>query len=191
MSANDSEITTMAAIEATVRQWLDEIVVGLGLCPFAAKPLQASRVRIDISLAQDPEVLAADLHLALCRLEETPVSILETSLVVVPNMLADFYDYNDFLDVADAMLEEGDWDGVIQIASFHPAYQFADTDPSDAENFTNRAPYPIFHLLREVSLDAVLASYPDPEMIPERNIALFRQMDRDALKRLFPYCFRK
>ena len=190
MSANSSEVSSIENVEAAVRAWLEQIVVGLGLCPFAAKPLQESRIRVDVSLAQSPEDLASDLHLALCRLEETPASSLETSLLVVPNMLADFYDYHDFLDIADAILLEGEWDGVIQVASFHPEYQFAETDKDDAENFTNRAPYPIFHLLREASLEAVLASYPDPEAIPERNIALFQKMDTEALKGLFPYCFK-
>jgi hypothetical protein len=189
MSVSSTEIGIIQDIEAAVHAWLEHIVVGLGLCPFAAKPLQSARVRVDVSMAQNLEDLAGDLHLALCRLEETPANVLETSLLVVPKLLADFYDYNDFLDIADAILEDGGWGGVIQIASFHPEYQFADTDINDAENFTNRAPYPIFHLLREASLDAVLESYPDPEAIPERNIALFKQMDRDRLKRLFPYCF--
>ncbi len=177
-------------VEAEIRRWLEQVVVDLGLCPFAAKPLQEERVSIDVSLAQNPEDLASDLHLALCRLEETPVATLETSLLVVPNMLGDFYDYNDFLDIADAILLEGDWEGEIQIASFHPQYQFAGTNKNDAENFTNRAPYPIFHLLREASLEAVLAAYPDPDAIPERNIELFQGMEKAAIKALFPYCFR-
>ncbi|WP_373095713.1 DUF1415 domain-containing protein [Zhongshania sp.] len=190
MAVISAENDAKKTVEAAVSLWLERVVVGLGLCPFAAKPLQEARVRVDISSAQSPEELAGDLHLALCRLEETPVETLETSLLVVPHMLADFYDYNDFLDIADAMLVEGDWEGVIQIASFHPQYQFAETDKDDAENFTNRAPYPIFHLLREASLEAVLASYPDPDAIPERNIELFSDMDRGKLKHLFPYCFK-
>ncbi|MEX1668883.1 DUF1415 domain-containing protein [Zhongshania guokunii] len=190
MSTINGEKASIEIVEGGVRAWLEQVVVGLGLCPFAAKPLLEARVRIDVSLAQNLEELAGDLHLGLCRLEETPAAELETSLLVVPNMLADFYDYNDFLDIADAMVEEGDWEGVIQIASFHPQYQFAGTELSDAENFTNRAPYPIFHLLREASLEAVLAVYPDPEAIPERNIQLFQNMDKAAIKALFPYCFR-
>lgn len=189
MSLKSGVVDSIEGVEQAVRCWLDQVVVGLGLCPFAAKPLQEARVRIDVSLAQSPEELVSDLHIALCRLEETPASALETSLLVAPNILADFYDYNDFLDVADALLVEGNWDGLIQIASFHPGYQFGGTDKNDVENFTNRAPYPIFHLLREASLDAVLEAYPDPGGIPERNIALFKKMDREVLKRLFPYCF--
>ena len=105
-------------------------------------------------------------------------------------MLQDFYDYNDFLDIADAVLQEGGWEGDIQIASFHPDYQFAGTEKSDHENFSNRAPYPIFHLLREDSLEQAINSHPDPEAIPERNIALLQDMDGAAIKALFPYCFK-
>ncbi|WP_269617877.1 DUF1415 domain-containing protein [Zhongshania sp. BJYM1] len=177
-------------IEQEVQRWLAEAVVGLGLCPFAARPLQDERVVIDVSHAINAESLVDDLHQALCRLEETPVEKLETSLLVVPNMLQDFYDYNDFLDIADAVLQEGGWEGEIQIASFHPEYQFAGTEKTDPENFTNRAPYPIFHLLREDSLEQAIASHPDPEGIPERNIAKLCEMEGDALKSLFPYCFK-
>jgi len=177
-------------IEGDVRRWLTEAVVGLGLCPFAAKPLQDLRVAIDISRATTAEDLVNDLHHALCRMEETAVSKLETSLLVIPDMLQDFYDYNDFLDIADAVLQEGGWEGDIQIASFHPDYQFAGTEKADPENFTNRAPYPVLHLLREDSLEQVLASHPDPDGIPERNIALLREMNGDAIRTLFPYCFK-
>ena len=177
-------------IEREVRRWLTEAVVGLGLCPFAAKPLQEMRVAVDVSHAGNAEDPINDLHQALSRLEETAVSKLETSLLVIPNMLQDFYDYNDFLEIADAVLQEGSWEGEIQIASFHPDYQFAGTEKADPENFTNRAPYPIFHLLREDSLEKALSSYPDPESIPERNIALMGEMDPNILRALFPYCFK-
>ncbi|MFT7404359.1 MAG: hypothetical protein ACI955_001425 [Zhongshania sp.] len=183
-------ITDNDVIEREVRRWLTDAVVGLGLCPFAAKPLQEMRVAIDVSHASNAEDLVNDLHHALSRLEETAVSKLETSLLVIPNMLQDFYDYNDFLEIADAVLQEGSWEGEIQIASFHPDYQFAGTEKVDPENFTNRAPYPVFHLLREDSVEQVLASYPDPESIPERNVALMREMDHKSLRALFPYCFK-
>ncbi|WP_295873938.1 DUF1415 domain-containing protein [uncultured Zhongshania sp.] len=177
-------------VEREVRQWLTEAVVGLGLCPFAAKPLQEKRVAIEVSRAATAEDLVNDLHRALCRIEETAVSVLETSLLVVPDMLQDFYDYNDFLDIADAVLQEGDWEGEIQIASFHPGYQFGGTEKAAPENFTNRSPYPIFHLLREDSLEHAIAAHSDPDGIPDRNIELLREMDAAALKLLFPYCFK-
>jgi hypothetical protein len=177
-------------VQQQVQRWLEQAVVGLGLCPFAAKPLQEKRVAIDVSRARSAEDLLNDLHLALCRIEETGLDKLETSLLVVPDMLQDFYDYNDFLDIADAVLQEGGWEGDIQIASFHPDYQFAGTEKSDHENFSNRAPYPIFHLLREDSLEQAINSHPDPEGIPERNIALLQDMDGAAIKALFPYCFK-
>ncbi|MFQ3200341.1 MAG: hypothetical protein ACI9SK_001057 [Zhongshania sp.] len=183
-------ITDNDLIQGEVRRWLTDAVLGLGLCPFAAKPLHEMRVAIDISFASNAEDLVNDLHQALSRLEETPARKLETSLLVIPNMLQDFYDYNDFLEITDAVLQEGSWEGEIQIASFHPDYQFAGTEKADPENFTNRAPYPVFHLLREGSLEEVLASYPDPDNIPERNIALMRKMDHQSLQILFPYCFK-
>ena len=177
-------------VKQEVQRWLEQAVVGLGLCPFAAKPLQEKRVAIDISRASNAEDLVNDLHQALCRLEETDLNTLETSILVVPDMLQDFYDYNDFLDIADAVLQEGGWEGDIQIASFHPDYQFAGTEKSDHENFSNRAPYPIFHLLREGSLEQAIASHPDPDGIPERNITLLQGMGSEAIKALFPYCFK-
>jgi hypothetical protein len=179
----------IAQVEAAIQSWLSQVVIAKGLCPFASKPTLEGRVAIEVSVATKPEDLLEDLHRALCRLEESSVAKLETSLLVVPNMLVDFYDYNDFLDVADALLVAGGWEGEIQIASFHPAYQFADTAVDDAENFTNRAPFPVFHLLREDSLEQALADFADPDAIPARNIALFQAMSKAELQTLFPYCF--
>lgn len=177
----------MNPVEQAVRQWLASVVIGLNLCPFAAHPTQGGRVRVAVSAARSAHELLADLQLELTRLDDTPVAELETTLVAIPDFLSDFLDYNDFLDDVDALLDRYEWSGSYQVASFHPRYQFAGTHPDDAENLIGRAPYPLLHLLREDSVEAAIAHHPDPERIPDDNIARLNaltSMDRD---RLFAY----
>ena len=174
-----------AEVESAIRQWLERIVIGLGLCPFAARPFQENRVRICVSAAADEVELLTELQLELTRLSETPARELETTIIAIPAMLADFGDYNDFLDRVDALLQEFEWEGEFQVASFHPQYQFADTQPNDAENLTNRAPYPLLHLLREASVEAALDSHPDPDRIPQDNIARMRALSPAQRRALF------
>ena len=173
----------MSAVERQVRAWLEGAVLDLNLCPFAARPYADGRVRLVVSEATTPEQVLADLQEELLHLDRTPA--VETTLLVTPRALADFLDYNDFLDPVDALLEEHGGGGVYQVASFHPDYQFAGTDPGDAENYSNRAPYPILHVLREDSLERALAAYPDAEAIPERNIATLNRLGGEHLRRLF------
>lgn len=170
---------------AQTRQWLEQIVIGLNLCPFARKPLGAGQVHFAVSDSRNVETLLTDLYDELVRLDNTPAEQIDTTLLIIPEQLDDFLDYNDMLDLADGLLEQQGWEGTYQIASFHPAYQFADTAPDDRENYTNRAPYPILHILREASLDRGLASYPDPEQIPERNIATLNGLSDDQWHSLF------
>ena len=177
-------------IEAQVREWIARVVIDLNLCPFARKPFEAGQVKVVVSAASDPEALLQDLHDQLAWLEATPPGDTETTLLVVPRMLADFLDYNDFLDLADALLERFAWQGDFQIASFHPDYQFAGTRPEDAENYTNRAPWPLLHLLREDSLEKAVASHPDPEQIPERNIEMTNRHGSAYLMELLDACRR-
>ncbi len=172
-----------------VRQWLDEVVIGQQLCPFAAKPRDENRVRIAVSHATDEEALLKDLQAELERLSDTPAAELETTLLAIPDLLEDFEDYNDFLDLVDMWLEQFGWEGEMQVASFHPHYQFADTEPDDAGNLTNRSPWPLLHIIREESLEQVLEHYPDAEAIPERNIARMRALSAEERQRLFPYLF--
>ncbi|MGH8460824.1 MAG: DUF1415 domain-containing protein [Stenotrophobium sp.] len=176
-----------AAVETAVRHWLDQVVIGLNLCPFAAKPARAGRISITVSEARNEEALLTDLHAELTRLDNTDADELETILLVIPRMLQLFDRYNQFLDMADALLDEFEWAGIYQIASFHPRYRFDGTTPDARENLTNRAPYPILHLLREASLDDALANYPDPEEIPARNIQRMEKLDAAELRKLFPY----
>jgi uncharacterized protein len=161
---------------AATRHWLERAVIGLNLCPFARPVLHAGRVRFVESAATSPEALLDDLRQAVSDLCAAPASETETTLLVAPRVLADFLDYNDFLDHADALLEDMGLDGVLQIASFHPQYQFAGTEPDDITNYTNRSPYPTLHLLREDSVARAVASHPDIDAIPEANIAKLRAL---------------
>ena len=175
----------MNEIETAVRQWLDRVVIGLNLCPFAARPVRGGQVRIFISAATTELDLLTDLQLELARLDETPPAQLETTLIVVPGMLQDFLDYNDFLDQADELLQSFEWEGTYQVASFHPQYQFAGTEPGDAENLSNRSPYPLLHLLREDSVEAAVEAHPDVDGIPEANIRRLRELTPEQRRALF------
>ena len=178
-----------AAVETQVQHWLDQVVIGLNLCPFAARPARAGQIRIAVSEARTEEALLTELHTELARLDGADVDELETTLLVIPRMLQIFDRYNQFLDLADALLDEFGWTGTYQIASFHPQYRFADTEPESRENFTNRAPYSILHLLREDSLDQALAGYPDPEGIPARNIQRMEKLGDAEIRVLFPHLY--
>lgn len=166
----------------TTRLWVQRLVVDMNLCPFAKRELVKERVRFAVTAATTEAQLLAALRAELERLQSDPS--VETTLLIHPQVLQDFHDYNQFLDVADGLLVDMQLDGICQIASFHPHYQFAGTAADDAENYTNRTPYPLLHLLREDSLERAIASYPDVDGIPERNIALMQRLGRDALQQL-------
>ena len=172
-----------------VNQWLDEVVIGLNLCPFAAKPQREKRVRIAVSHATDEEALLNDLQAELERLSDTPATELETTLLAIPDMLEDFAQYNDFLDAVDLWVEQFGWEGELQVASFHPNYQFADTELDEPGNLTNRSPWPLLHIIREESLEKAVEHYPDVDAIPERNIERMKALGPEECKRLFPYLF--
>lgn len=172
-----------SVVEAT-RHWLEKVVIGLNLCPFAGLPWKQGRVRLQVSKASSPEQLAQDLVDELLALKNADPAESETTLLIHPNVLGDFLDYNDFLDVADGLLEELGLDGTIQVASFHPDYQFADSEPDDPANCTNRSPYPMLHLLREASIEAATANLAKPEAIFERNIETMRGIGVEGWKRL-------
>lgn len=159
---------------AHVQNWVSRTVVGLNLCPFARREVDAGRVRYTLSDARSPEDLLHALADEMHWLDLHPETA--TTLLIHPQVLTRFADYNQFLDLADGLLEELDRDGVYQIASFHPDYQFAGTAPDAAENYSNRSPYPMLHLIREEQLAAAVDAHPDPEGIPARNIALLNEM---------------
>lgn len=173
-----------ARIERDVRRWLERAVIGLNLCPFAKAAYAKQQVRIVVSDASTERALLEQLGEEMALLRDTPADEIDTTLLVHPQVLGDFLDYNDFLDDADALLEALELDGVLQVASFHPHYQFAGTEPDDAENLTNRAPFPILHLLREDSVDRAVAAYPEPDAIIERNIETVRGLGVDGWNKL-------
>ena len=170
---------------AATRRWIERAVIGLNLCPFARAPYVQERLRIAVSRATDVESLAEDLRAELEWLRDADATEYETSLLVHPFVLGDFADYNDFLDVADALLEDMELDGEIQVASFHPDYQFADAPPDAIENATNRSPYPTLHLLRESSIDRAVESGVDTDAIYERNIETLRRLGSEGWRALW------
>jgi hypothetical protein len=172
------------AVEAGVRRWLERAVIGLNLCPFAKAVYVKNQVRIVVSDASTERALLEQLGEELALLRDTPADSVDTTLLVHPQVLGDFLDYNDFLDDADALVEAMDLDGVLQVASFHPDYRFADTEADDAGNLTNRAPWPTLHLLREDSIDRAVAAYPDPDAIIERNIETMRALGFEGFRTL-------
>jgi hypothetical protein len=176
----------MTVIEQT-RQWIQDVVVGCNFCPFVSKELKADTIHYRVENGLE----VADLRQALldeCRwLDEQPAT--ETSLVIFPNALANFEDYLDFLEMAERLLVKRGYESVYQLASFHPLYRFADAAEDDPANYTNRSLYPMLHLLREASLEQALERYPDPEMIPERNVQLAREKGSAYLERLRAACF--
>jgi len=169
---------------ADTRRWLDRAVIGLNLCPFAKAVVAKDQVRFVLSDATDPTQLLETLGEELLRLRDADPDEIDTTLIVHPQVLTDFLDYNEFLDAADGLVAELDLDGVLQVASFHPDYQFADSDRDDVENYTNRAPYPTLHLLREDSVSRAVAAFPEPEVIVERNVETLRKLGVDGWRKL-------
>ena len=163
-------------IIALSQGWLEEAVIGLNLCPFANAVHKRGQIDWKVSHARSPEALLEELAQALQSLLDTPAATTDTSLLIHPWVLRDFLDFNDFLSVADDLLEDSGLAGVIQIASFHPDYRFGGVDADDITNHTNRSPFPMLHLLREASLDKAIAAMPDSEEIVERNLETLRKL---------------
>ena len=175
------------AIVAAVRQWVDSFVVALNLCPFARRELVNDRVRFTVTDAATEEQLLMALRVELDLLERDDT--VETTLLIHPAVLTDFDDFNLFLPYANRLLVQMQFKGVYQIASFHPRYQFGSTAPDDAENYTNRSPYPMLHLIREASVERAVARYPDVDQIPARNIELMDRRGADKLAAILQSCF--
>jgi len=173
---------------AETRAWVERVVIGLNLCPFAKAPQVKGLVRYVLSEAREPEALLAGLIEELKLLAGTPADRIETTLLVHPQVLADFADYNDFLGLAESAVAGLGLEGVIQVASFHPRYQFAGTAPDDLTNATNRSPYPTLHLLREESVERAVAAFPEAEAIFEANIATMRRLGESGWARLQQQC---
>ncbi len=160
---------TRDAIRVT-RAWVEHAVVGLNLCPFAKSPMVKGQIEYVLSDTADPRVLLAELCVQMQRLVAADPALIETTLLIHPNVLGDFADFNDFLGAADAALEDLGLEGVLQIASFHPHYRFEGTAPDDVGNASNRSPYPTLHLLREASVERAVEAFPEAEAIFENNL---------------------
>lgn len=173
-------------ILAETRDWIDAVVVGLDLCPFAKRSIDSGRLRIQVTAAvQAAELLELlVIELGILKSRASSPHTLDSSLLVHPNVLRDFLDFNDFLEVANATLVGELLEGEIQIASFHPDYRFEATEPNAIGNYTNRSPYPMLHLIREDSVSRAIAMHADPEGIPARNIARLESLGEDALQKL-------
>jgi uncharacterized protein len=174
---------TQPIIDGT-RRWIASVVIGLNLCPFARRVFQGDKIRYIVTSARDERALLKALADELNALAVAPITIVETTLLIHPFVLTDFLDYNEFLDKADQTIAALGLEGTVQVASFHPAYRFADTDAEAVENYTNRSPYPMLHLLREASIEQAASDPAELLAIPRRNIETLKALGREKLKAL-------
>jgi uncharacterized protein len=179
---NESEIIRQT------RNWVEKVVIGLNFCPFAQRELINERVRFTVSDAIGIEATLENLLREIHFLEDNIGT--ETTLLIYPLAFSEFDDYLDLLDLANALVEDQGYEGIFQVASFHPIYQFADSAKDDAANYTNRSPYPMLHLLREESLELALENYPDPDTIPERNVKFAREKGLGYMQVLLESCMK-
>ena len=178
-----------ATVTDHTRQWLEKAVIGLNLCPFAKAPHVKNLVRISVSQARHLDGFLEDLDRELQLLGDTPADELETALLVHPTLFPDFDTFNQMLDIADAAIVDNGLEGIVQIAPFHPDFQFEGTDSDDIGNYTNRSPYPTLHLIREDSIAKAAQAFPDASAIFERNIALLEEMGHEGWDKLdIPRC---
>ena len=178
-----------ATVTEHTRQWLEKAVIGLNLCPFAKAPHVKNLVRISVSQARHLDGFLEDLDRELQLLGDTPADKLETTLLVHPTLFPDFDTFNQMLDIADAAVVDNGLEGIVQIAPFHPDFQFEGTDSDDIGNYTNRSPYPTLHLIREDSIAKAAQAFPDASAIFERNIALLEKMGHEGWDKLdIPRC---
>ena len=173
-------------VKKQVEQWLTSVVIDLNLCPFAQREYRQNKIRFSVSKATSENQVVHDLLVELGLLGKQ--DDIETTLLIFPWALSDFLNFNDFLEEADQLIQRMNLDGVFQVASFHPDYQFSGTSMDDPENYTNRSPYPILHVLREASLDKAIDRYPDTNQIPEDNIALMNQLGNAHMNALIQGC---
>lgn len=166
------------------RHWLEKAVIGLNLCPFAKAVYVKNQVRLVVSRARHADDLLEELDRELDLLAATPAEEVDTTLLIHPTLFEDFLDFNDFLEIAEGVVDEHGLEGVIQLASFHPQFQFDGTEPDDIGNYTNRAPFAILHLLREESVEKAVEAFPEAEAIFEQNIATLEKLGHMGWKAL-------
>lgn len=172
------------AVQQDTQAWLEKAVIGLNLCPFAKSVHVNQRLRYVVSAATTPEDLLKELAHELLALKRVDPDEIETTLVIHPLVLQDFLDFNDFIGAADALVEDLELDGELQIASFHPRYQFGGTAPEDISNYTNRSPYPTLHILRESSIERAVETMADTDAIYENNMATLEQLGLEGWQAL-------
>jgi len=163
-----------------IQLWLNKAVIGLNLCPFAKAVVTKKQVRYVVCMDSEPEQVLKMLQEEMQLLINTDAAVLDTTLLIAPHLLPDFLEFNEFLFDCDSVLLSMELEGVLQIADFHPRYQFAGTQPDDISNFTNRAPYPTLHLLREESIDKAVAAFPDASLIYERNMQVLEELGTEG-----------
>jgi hypothetical protein len=169
------------------KKWLENVVIAHNICPFAKRVFDNDGIHFHVENSTDVETCLENLLDECARLDEDEA--IETTLLIYAEAFADFDEYLDFLEVAQDLLEMEDYEGVYQLASFHPRYCFDGSTENDAANYTNRSPYPMLHLLRESSLEQALATYPNPEMIPENNIKLTRELGLEKMRTTLAACY--
>ncbi len=172
------------AVLAATRHWLEKAVIALNLCPFAKSVYVKNQVRLVVSHARHADDLLEELDRELDLLVATPADEIDTTLLIHPTLFEDFLDFNDFLEVAEGVVDEHELDGVVQLASFHPRFQFDGTEPDDIGNYTNRAPFAMLHLLREESVEKAVEAFPEAESIFEQNIATLEKLGTEGWKAL-------
>ncbi|MGM0521546.1 MAG: DUF1415 domain-containing protein [Pseudomonadota bacterium] len=177
------------AVKAQTLYWVRDFIVAHTICPFAQREVERDSVRIEVVRSKKMAVALEELMAEMAWLDEHEQA--ETSLLVFPTLFRDFEHYLDFVDLAESLLVEQGYEGIYQLATFHPDYCFADAEPEDVANYTNRSPYPMLHLLREASLEKAIAAYGDTEQIPERNIAYLEAMGSDAAEAILARCMRE
>lgn len=175
---------TNETIIAATQDWLEKAVIGLNLCPFAKAVHVKKQIRYVVSAATTEEQLLEELVAELRHLQDTDAGVLDTTLLIHPCVLTDFLDYNDFLDTVDIATAEAEFGDAFQVASLHPHYQFAGTEPDDIENYTNRSPYPTLHLLREDSVDRAVDAFPDADRIADNNIETLNRLGHAGWEKL-------
>lgn len=183
----EGELTEAQAIEHA-RNWVEKIVIRHNFCPFAHKPARNNVIRYVACMADNEEALVEVLINELLMLRDADRTTHETTVLAAPNCLNEFHDYNQFLDLVDVLLQQFHLEGVIQVASFHPDYQFADLDEDDVRNYTNRTPYPMFHLIIEDDIEHARNTYPDVDAIPETNMRVLQEMGLKEAKHQLAQC---
>ncbi|CAM4139261.1 DUF1415 domain-containing protein [Vreelandella rituensis] len=182
MQLSDSTVTQQTM------NWVKRFIVELNVCPFAKREVEKESVRLCVVRSKKIEVALEELMMEIQWLDSHKET--ETTLLIFPTLFRDFHHYLDFVDLAEAMLAEQEYEGIYQLATFHPDYCFAETEPTDVSNYTNRSPYPMLHLLREASLDKAIDAYGDTSAIPDKNIQKMQAMGKASVENLLQSCLK-